>query len=260
MAWIERREVQRPGRSGRTVRYQLRYRDHAGRSHAETFCRLVDADRRKAEIEVEVELVNGTWLDPRRGEVRLAEWAAEWVETRHDLRVTTWARLRTTLARQVLPRFGTTPLIMISNAAVRGWVAEMLDAGLSPATARKAVSALRRCLTAAVADRRIPLNAAVDVPLPSERANLPRFLSQTEVEQLAAAMPERYRALVLVGGYAGLRWGEAVGLTRASVDVLRSRIIVTSTAVEVSNPPNAGAGAARQVHAARTDRRSTGSR
>ena len=94
---------------------------------------------------------------------------------------------------------------MISNAVVRGWVAEMLDAGLSPATARKAVFALRRCLAAAVADRRIPLNAAVDVPLPSERAQPPRFLSQTEVERLAAAMPERYRALVLVGGYAGLR-------------------------------------------------------
>jgi integrase len=104
----------------------------------------------------------------------------------------------------------------------------------SPDTpARKAVFALRRCLAAAVADRRIPLNAAVDVPLPSERAKPPRFLSRTEVEWLAAAMPERYRALVLVGGYAGLRWGEAVGLTRASVDVLRSRIIVTSTAVEV---------------------------
>ena len=66
------------------MRYQLRYRDHAGRSHAETYRRLVEADRRKAEIEVE--LSNGTWIDPRRGEVRLAEW----VETRHDLRVTTW--------------------------------------------------------------------------------------------------------------------------------------------------------------------------
>ena len=232
MAWIERREVKRPGRSGgRTVRYQVRYRDHAGRSYAETHRRLVDAERRKAEIEVE--LSNGTWLDPRRGEVRLAEWAAEWVETRHDLRVTTWARLRTSLARQVLPRFGTTPLIKISNAEVRSWVAEMLDAGLSPATARKAVFALRRCLAAAVADRRILLNAAADVPLPSERAKPPRFLSQAEVERLTAEMPERYRALVLVGAYAGLRWGEAVGLTRASVDVLRSRIIVTSTAVEV---------------------------
>jgi hypothetical protein len=49
-------------------------------------------------------------------------------------------------AQQVLPRFGTTPLIKITNAAVRAWVAEMLDAGLSAATVRKAVFALRRCL------------------------------------------------------------------------------------------------------------------
>ena len=191
------------------MRYQVRYRDHAGRSYAETHRRLVDAERRKAEIEVE--LSNGTWLDPRRGEVRLADWAAEWVETRHDLRATTWARLRTTLARQVLPRFGTTPLIKISNAAVPGWVAEMLDAGLSPATARKAVLALRRRLAAAVADRRILLNAAADVPLPSERAKLPRFLSRAEVERLSAEMPERYHALVLVGAYSGLRWARRLG-------------------------------------------------
>jgi integrase len=46
-------------------------------------------------------------------------------------------------------------------------------------------------------------------------------------------MPDRYRALVLVGAYAGLRWGEAAGLTRCNVDGLRSRIRVISTAVEV---------------------------
>jgi integrase len=74
---------------------------------------------------------------------------------------------------------------------------------------------------------------AADVPLLSERAKLPRFLSQTEVEHLAAEIRDRYRALVLMGAYAGLRWGEAVGLTRSSVDVLRSRIVVRTTAVEV---------------------------
>jgi integrase len=95
------------------------------------------------------------------------------------------------------------------------------------------VFALRRCLAAAVADRRIMSNPAADVPLPSERAKTPRFLSQTEVELLAAEVPERYRAPVLVGAYAGLRWGEAVGLTRGSVDMLRSRILVRTTAVEV---------------------------
>jgi len=116
----------------------------------------------------------------------------------------------------------------------------MLDAGFSAATARKAVFALRRCLAAAVADRRIMSNPAADVPLPSEHAKTPRFLSQTEVERLVAEVPERYQALVLVGAYAGLRWGEAVRLTRASVDVLRSRILVRTTAVEVDGKVTLG--------------------
>jgi integrase len=71
------------------------------------------------------------------------------------------------------------------------------------------------------------------VPLPSELLKPPRFLSQSEVEQLVDAMPDKYKATALVGAYAGLRWGEAAGLTTASIDVLRSRITVASTAVEV---------------------------
>ena len=135
---------------------------------------------------------------------------------------------------QVLPKFGATPLIKITNAAVRRWVAELLEAGLSPASVRKAVFALRQCLAAAVDDNRLATNQASNVPLPSENLKPPRFLSQTEVERLAGEMPDQYRALVLVGAYAGLQWGEAAGLTRAHVDVLRSRIIVRSTAVEVN--------------------------
>ena len=72
------------------------------------------------------------WRDPRRGEIRLEKWAAEWIQTRHDLRLTTRTRLEITLKVQVLPRFGTTPLVRITNAAVRSWVAEMRAASLSP--------------------------------------------------------------------------------------------------------------------------------
>ena len=46
-------------------------------------------------------------------------------------------------------------------------------------------------------------------------------------------MPPEYAALILVGAYAGLRWGEAIGLRRCDVGVDRSRIDVTHTAVEV---------------------------
>lgn len=143
------------------------------------------------------------------------------------------ARLETTMHRQVLPRFGDVQLLKITNGQVRAWVADLIADGLSAATVRKAVFALRQCLDAAVEDRRLPVNPAAKVPLPSERAKPPRYLTQREVERLVDAMPERYRPLVLVGAYAGLRWGEAAGLTHCNVDVMRSRIIVATTAVEV---------------------------
>jgi integrase len=241
MAHIERRELQRRDRSGRVktvVRYKVRYRDWSGREHSETKRRMVDAERRKAEIETE--LAGGVWRNPRRGDIILSEWADDWMQTRHDLRTTTRARLVTSMHSQVLPKFGTTPLIKISNAAVRTWVADMLSAGLSAATTRKAVFALRQCLDAAVADSRLVINPASRVPLPSERMKPPRYLSQSEVERLVDHTPGPYKALVLVGAYAGLRWGEAAGLTRASIDVARSRITVTSTAVEVNGKVTLG--------------------
>lgn len=234
MAHIERRESRRPDRDGRVrvkVRYKIRYRDHTGREHSETVLRRTDAERRKAEIEHE--LAHGRWHDPRRGRILLSEWAGEWVAGRHDLRPTTHTRLKISLSAQVLPAFGSMPLDCVSNQAVRRWVGKMLGAGLSAATVRKAVFALRQCLAAAVADNRITVNPAVNVSLPSETLREPRFLSQVEVARLVDAMPDRYRALVLAGAYAGLRWGEAAGLTRADIDLGRSRIRVRRTAIEV---------------------------
>jgi hypothetical protein len=173
MAHIERRRVRRPDGSGRVrvvTRYRVRYRDESGRQHCETKMRLVDAERRKAEIEVA--LAGGTWPDPRRGEMRLNEWVEQWLPTRDDLRATTWARLETTMQKQVLPRFGNAPLRAITNGGVRQWVSDLLASGLSAATTRKAVFALRQCLDAAIADNRLQFNPATAVPLPTERQSL----------------------------------------------------------------------------------------
>jgi integrase len=244
VAYIERRVATRREASGRTrrvVRYRVRYRDPSGRQRGETHARAVDADRRKAEIELE--LGNSAWRDPRHGDIPLQVWAEAWLPTRHDLRATTWARLEGVMRHQVLPHFGQVSLNKITNGNIRRWVTELLDSGLSPATVRKAVFALRQCLAAAVADDRLSHNPALQIPLPSERQKPARFLSRAEVERLVDATPPRYRALVLVGAYAGLRWGEAVGLRRQDIDLQRSRIRVTHTAVELrgiitlDNPP-----------------------
>jgi hypothetical protein len=170
VAHIERRRIQQRDASGRArtvVHYKVRYRDATGKHHSETKTRLVDAERRKAEIEVA--LATATWRDPRRGELSLAEWADSWLPTRLDLRPTTWARLETTMQKQVLPHFGSVLLNRITNAMVRDWVSTLLSSGLSAATTRKAVFALRQCLAAAIADERIQINPASAVPLPTER-------------------------------------------------------------------------------------------
>jgi hypothetical protein len=120
VAHIERRRLRQRDASGRTrtvVHYKVRYRDASGKHHSETKTRLVDAERRKAEIEVA--LATATWRDPRRGELSFAEWARSWLPTRLDLRPTTWARLETTMQKQVLPHFGSVPLNRITNAMVR---------------------------------------------------------------------------------------------------------------------------------------------
>jgi hypothetical protein len=79
VAHIERRRLRPRDSSGRArsvVHYKVRCRDASGKHHSETKTRLVDAERRKAEIEVA--LAAATWRDPRRGELSLAEWGNAW--------------------------------------------------------------------------------------------------------------------------------------------------------------------------------------
>lgn len=234
MAHIERRRLNgsdAKGRGRELMRYRVRYRDASGHQHVETKTRLVDAERPKAELAVE--LSRGEWRDPRSGDMLLGQWVKDWLPTRHDLRATTRARLQTTMAHQVLPRFGDTALRKITNSDVRRWVSGLLLGGLSAATTRKAVFALRQALEAAIADGRLSHNAAAAIPLPAERQKAPRYLSQLQVERLVLEIPARERALVLVGAYAGLRWGEAAGLRRRDIDGLRSRTKVCGTAVQL---------------------------
>ena len=45
------------------------------------------------------------------------------------------------------------------------------------------------------------------------------MLTVHQVYRLARAVGDRYRALILLGIFAGLRWGELAALTRSNVDL-----------------------------------------
>lgn len=223
MAHIERR-----GKG----RYRARYRGPDGKERSRTFDRRVDAERWRASVETSI--AQGEWLDPARSAMLLSDWAKRWIETRTDLRPSTRARLEGIVRLHVVKQFGRRKLSSLSNAEVREWAAAMTSEGTGATTVRKSVFALRQMLDAAVADRRLSVNPAASVPLPAEQVIEQRYLSAEEADALAEAIAPEYRALVLLGAYAGLRWGELAGLRRRRIDVLRSRVMVAETAVQVS--------------------------
>src|SRR5215211_317552 len=85
------------------------------------------------------------------------------------------------------------------------------------------------------------------VRLPKVEREEMRFLAPAEVARLADAINPRYRALVLVGAYGGLRIGELAGLRRGRVDLLHGTVDVAEIVVEVhgqlyTGPPKTRAG------------------
>ncbi|MBA3373916.1 MAG: site-specific integrase [Euzebyaceae bacterium] len=149
------------------------------------------------------------------------------------MRPTSLARIDSAVRTQILPEWGATALSGITNADVRAWAARLHASGYSASTVRKAVFTLRRILAAAVADRRLAVNAAENVPLPVDEPGEQRYLTADEVEVLADAIEPRFRAMVLVAAYGGLRFGELTALRRERVDLLRGRVQVAETLVQV---------------------------
>ena len=97
---------------------------------------------------------------------------------------------------------------------------------LSPASVAQAYRTLNRVLAAAVDDEMLGRNPLAGVKPPRAEPEPMRFLSPDEVATLAAVIDERYRAIVLVAAYGGLRAGELIGLRRKHVDLLRHTITV----------------------------------
>jgi integrase len=224
MAHIQDRRDKRKG-------WVVRYRDHSKRERSKSFARRVDAERFAAQVEIDK--LTGAWTDPARGKITVAEWADEWLATKVDLRASTRFRLEGVVRNHVLTEFASTSLERVTNGVVRAWIAKLSSKGTGPSTIRKAYNALAQMMRAAVSDRRIATDPCRNVPLPQEHQLEQRFLSATQVEALADAIESRFRCLVLLAAYGGLRWGELAGLRRKRIDLLRGRVVIEETLVEV---------------------------
>jgi integrase len=221
------------GRCGsRAFAYVARYRapDHTERSRA--FDRKVDAERFAADQESRRD--SGTWTDPRRGRETLGAFYDRWrgeAEARGKPAPSTLAKYRGIWDLYIAPSLADRAVARITRKDVRDVVETASKR--SPWQALEALKLVRMLLNRALDDELIGKNPATGIPVPeTDRARV-RILKPWELEAVATKLPERWRAFVLLGAYASLRWSELVAVKRDHIDIEERTLRIDEKVVEV---------------------------
>jgi integrase len=230
-------------------KWQARVRDPlSGRlASLGTFATKADADR--AVTLAVADQTRGAWIDPERGRLLLTDYATRWLSDRAQLRPRTQELYEGLLRLHVLPTLGHLELARITPSAVRRWHAGLVKAGIpGPSTVAKAYRLLHAILATATADELIVKNPCVLRGAGIERAPERAVITIAEVWELADVVEPRYRVLVLMAAFTGLRRGELFGLTRERIDLLHKTVTVAKQRQQlrdgtvVTGPPKTDAG------------------
>ncbi|MHB1534023.1 MAG: tyrosine-type recombinase/integrase [Acidimicrobiales bacterium] len=233
-------------KNGRTA-YDVKLRTPDGRQYGHSF-----RTRKEAvafQVQERAAQMQGSWVDPRAGRLTLGAYAERWLAQRVGLRPRTQELYDYLLRHHVLPTFAGTELKAITVARVRAWHAELnCKPSIGPSTVTKAYRLLRTILATAVEDEILTRNPCLlkgaGVERPAERP----VASVAEVAALADAVEGRYKAMVLLATWGGLRFGELVGLTRGDLDLAKRTVRVVRQVQElidgrqVVGPPKSDAG------------------
>jgi integrase len=85
----------------------------------------------------------------------------------------------------------------------------------------------------AIDDDRLKSNPAARVAAPRTKRKPVRVLKPEELARVVAALPERWRAFVLLGAYASLRWSELVAIKRDDIDIEARTVHVDESCTEL---------------------------
>lgn len=205
-------------------RYYARWRTPDGKSRSKAFVRKRDAE---AYLNgVEGAKTAGGYIDPARARVKFGPWADEWLAGKTNLTPKTRDRYENAIRVHIKPRWGDFDIGKVTHSEVQQWIAGIK---LAPASVRKIHRVFSQILATAVRDGRIARNVAEDISLPRVHETEKRFLTHTQVEDMARLVGPDWDLLVRFLGYTGLRWGEGAALRVMRVDLQRRRVIVAES-------------------------------
>lgn len=217
-------------------RWQARYSTDDGERIQAPTTFLTKADANHWLASVETDIVRGTWQDPTLGRITVAEWSERWLATKlPTVRRATADQYEYILRMHIVPHLGDREIGSISPSEVQAWLATLhRESGLAPNTVAKVYRLLKNLLGGAVDLEMIPRNPCRLKGASTERPPEIEVATPEQVAALADAVGDRYRALVFVAAYGGLRWGELAGLQRRHVDLERGIVIVEQKLSEVN--------------------------
>ncbi|MFB6568509.1 tyrosine-type recombinase/integrase [Streptomyces noursei] len=211
--------------------WTVRYREPAGAERQPSFEKQSQADAFADRLQHDK--YEGLYLDPKRGEVTLRAYAAEWLE-RQVISDSTYRNYESFLRIHLLPRLGGKAIAGVESKDVEAFVAA-LGKNLASSTVCDRMKMVTSLFQTAIKEKR----RADD---PTEGIKLPRSATHAvdedeiptlyEVDLIAKQISPQYRLTVYLQAGAGLRISETLAFTTDCVrsDFLRVRRQVSAKA------------------------------
>lgn len=181
---------------------------------------------------------NDAWEPPSKqasggGGMSLNAYFDRWLPRQDHLRQSTAELYKSQWDRLVRDSLGARPIANVTKTHVADWRDE-LDPG-KPTQRRQVYALVRQVFAAAMREEVIAENPAPPRAAAQPAKHETEVLTPSEIVALAKKMPERYRALVLVSAWCGLRFGEAAALQRRDIDIEGRRISVRRGAMRTKD-------------------------
>jgi integrase len=211
-------------------KFRARFRDQAGKEHAAHFATKSAAKRWLDEQTAAI--VTHQYVDPRSGKITFRQYAEQWRSVQVH-RPGTQEHIEARLRCHVYPVLGDRPMSSIRASDIQA-LTKRLSEQLAPSTAAVVLRIVSSVFRAAVRDRVIAYSPCEGIKLPKVTKSRVEPLATEVVLALAYAVPDRYRALVILAAGTGMRQGECFGLTMDRINFLRRVVHVEQQLVTVT--------------------------
>ena len=220
--------------------------DGVRRVAPQTFPEAADANAWLASAEASI--AGGEWRPPELARESFGNYGRRWLAQRPDLRASTRELYGFLWRKWLEPAFGTVPIGALTTEAWRAWYLAQTVEHPGSTQPSKAYRLARAMLNTAVEDGLLRSNPCKVKGASAEHAPERPIAMPSDVAKLAMAVHPKYRAMVLLGAYCSLRFGELAGLRRSRIDLLHRTVTVEEAGVELSGgrvvfgPPKTAAG------------------